>query len=154
MSQTSTREILFRAIPVGGKNFRYGHYYYDPCANKHMLVSHECDDSIGIHFEVIGDTVGQFTGIFDTSKEDECPTELRYYCPEDFWRGIPLFCGDIVEVKVLADEDDSGACLGVDEIYFSNGRFYVKGWASLYDIYNINLKYKGNIHTDRRGYNG
>lgn len=63
--------IIINGEPVRGK-WVYGYYYYDIDRNRHMIWTHEqygeglCDNT----YEVIPETVGQYTGLKDKNGKE------------------------------------------------------------------------------------
>ena len=65
----------YRAIPIDGKDFVYGWYVFCPKGDTHWIFTGDCQIDVGcstwIKFEVIPETVGQYTGLKDKNGEGD-----------------------------------------------------------------------------------
>lgn len=81
------KEILYRGKDVETGEWVYGGIvhqtdYYGDSVDKYFIIdgTDTYDNNIGENIKVVGETVGQFTGLIDS-------------------RGVKIFEGDIIEVK-------------------------------------------------------
>lgn len=91
------REILFRGIDEGTKEWVYG-YYCERRAQFHTGREYSIfDDKTMSKYSVIPETVGQHTGLYDNTKWDELTSEEQAELCAQEWKGKPIFEGDIVQ---------------------------------------------------------
>jgi hypothetical protein len=100
------RTIKFRAQRKGDYEWIYGNYFYQE--NKHHIFIN-MGLNIGLRFEVIPETVSQFTGLYDATKwEDLTETERDEWTLEgnmpSQWKGKEIYKNDIVEFNKTSGE--------------------------------------------------
>lgn len=149
------REILFRAKRITDNQCVYGGIAIAPDETVIILTKEE-----QIVWNVIPETVGQFTGLYDKTRFEDATTQQREYAvniaskkgtdPKDEWKGVKIFEGDILG----CNEPNSGeyyvTSFEINPIYgiFLNNdslRFEL----SLYEYtMPYNIKVIGNIHDN------
>ena len=153
------REILFRGKRVDNGEWIEG--FYCPCCFgwfpcRPAIVPKEDMDNGHWHAEKVDpETVGQFTGLYDSTKWEQ----LTEYERDEFvrkggmpseWKGKKIFEGDIV--RITDDFGNTDFCDGgIGSIEFCNGFWYVGGQVhnGLYDLSNCYyVEVIGNIHDN------
>lgn len=102
------REILFRGKDALTKEWIYGDLVH--CENGLFM-----SDKVGRFVEVIPETVGQFTGLFDCTKWEELSKKQQKEFLSHFnkdgkpntkedWNGKKIFEGDICDMSILGND--------------------------------------------------
>lgn len=124
------KEILFR-----GKRKENGKWVYGGIMTDDDYVAIcRCNDFYGWyeHIEVIPETVGQFTGLYDATPWEELTTDEQawFLYPEngdkrskDDWKGKPIFEGDICRFR----EWNNGDMCWIGKVYFEHQQFVISG---------------------------
>lgn len=99
------RQIKFRGLRTDGEGWVHGYYWFDNQNKKHKITSDLSDDNFRC-YEVIPETVGQFTGLKDKNEKE-------------------IFEGDIVEFKTRRYH--LGADKGLQTIKFKSAVYYEDG---------------------------
>lgn len=93
------REILFRA--KSGNEWVYGDLVH-LFGNDNIVIHHaECEGETCNYIDIVSKTVGQFTGMFDSTKWEQLTEEeqldwLKNHTIDE-WNGKEIFEGDIVD---------------------------------------------------------
>lgn len=97
------REILFRGKRVDNGEWVYGYYceveMFNHAGIEHFIIEYSCD---GVQYIVIPETVGQFTGLYDSTKwealsESEQKEWLENHTADE-WKGRKIFEGDVLDL--------------------------------------------------------
>lgn len=103
------REILFRGKRIDNGEWVEGCLLYDSEQNEGYIS--ECfEDKAAYIREVIPETVGQYTGLRDSTKWEQLTVAeqsewLKYHKKEE-WNGKKIFEGDIVKIAYCFGWDD------------------------------------------------
>ena len=164
------REILFRGKAANredGRQYRTsyknGDWVYGLLTDPLNYAGFaEMTNTIGVSgIEVDENTVGQFTGLWDSTKWEELTQEEQnaflhqpdgWENTEDVWHGKQIFEGDIVQAHFRNNHSKQTFCVIFGDGMFLFDNFYVK--VPKYDIYC--MKVIGNIHDNPElleGYN-
>jgi len=102
------REIKFRGKRIDNGEWVYGYYIYRLLGKKqksheHLMACNSEDESELRFYEVIPETVGEFTGLYDSTKWEELTKKEREFWKKrgydkDNWKGKEIFDGDVVRV--------------------------------------------------------
>lgn len=126
------REILFRGKRKDNNEFVQGFYFNELYAGKHFIKSWYYGSYAELQtFEVIPETVGQYTGLTDKN-------------------GNKIFEGDIVKVTDDYGETNQCSC-GIGYVLFYDGVWYIDNEVNdgLYDVNKIYyVEVIGNIHDN------
>ncbi len=101
------REILFRGKRTDSGEWVEGNHLYDDMTGKHYIVPFDnITENMCVGFEVIPETVGQYTGLDDKN-------------------GKKVFKGDILEFEDCSKDGDgvTNFFTNAAEVVFCNGRF-------------------------------
>jgi hypothetical protein len=161
------REILFRGKPKNLKGYKWVHGQLMHHSEKiSKIYSDEIDYPVG----VTPDTVGQFTGLYDSTKwEDLTNAEKldfyhQHYIGKDgmsvrfqhiddvkfLWKGKKIFEGDIVRYE---EHSCDSVTLCVDPVKFVNGQYRPRPYVhycedEYYTVEYRNFEVIGNIHDN------
>ena len=146
------REILFRGKPtkrfkdflILRKEFCSNGYVYGSLviSNKryYICVSGMCssrsiiNNGVTTMVEVIPETVGQFTGLYDNTKWEELTVDeqAEFLYPKDGgkhskeeWKGKPIFEGDIIKASFTVAGHENG-CYAIGYIVYEEDGFKVR----------------------------
>lgn len=112
------QEIWFRGRRVDDGQWVEG-FYYEDILGKSVILNRPITCSYAEPFEVVPETVGRFTGLYDhTSWDMLAPSEQEHWLKQhkaDEWRGKMIFEGDVLEIHqdVLDDVRTAVVCYGM-----------------------------------------
>ena len=132
------REIKFRGKIKYNGNHRfsgewvYGYYWYSEIEEKHYIKESEDIDGLGTFehtdFEVDPETVGQFTGLKDSTIWSDLTKEEKDNWQENnginSWKGREIYEGDIVKTSFY--NHDSPKSKFIQVVEFEKGTFVAK----------------------------
>jgi hypothetical protein len=117
------REILFRGKSKKTNTWAYGYFVESEGA---CFIYSKNENLRWVVTEVIPESVGQFIGVIDTENKK-------------------VFEGDIAENESFKEgEFQHVGTINTDEVAFSSGRFYIKGFSSVLHWHEMKLKVVGN----------
>ncbi|EQC1535610.1 YopX family protein [Clostridium botulinum] len=64
------REIKFRGKRIVNYEWVYGYYFYDKFDDKHYILQAQEDEEEAFMYEVIPETVGEYTGLKDDNNKE------------------------------------------------------------------------------------
>lgn len=102
------REIKFRGKRVDTKEWTYGYYFMGSTGVPYILVLHDDISRMTEFYDVIPETVGQFTGLLDKT-------------------GKKIFEGDILRFPAK-DEYEKTTFVGYEVFYHDNDCAYTHIW--------------------------
>ena len=137
------REILFRGKRIDNGEFAYGFwckkYFHEPPHDRCVIQykteydAHRWTPDYMVA-EVIPETVGQFTGLYDNTKWEELTVDeqAEFLYPKDGgkhskeeWKGKPIFEGDIIKASFTVAGHENG-CYAIGYIVYEEDGFKVR----------------------------
>ena len=149
------REILFRGKRNDdGGEWHYGGYIHDDSVEPDVHIIMEHRGGMFRCVPVLPETVGQFTGLYDSTKWDDLTepekSEWLKEHTESEWKGKRIFEGDIVE-WIMRWEHNINGVKGIDNVIYKNNHFELEHEPPFLDLYGgegFIAEVIGNIHDN------
>lgn len=155
------RDILFKGKRKDNGEWVEGFYVHLPRGryqkDEHLIQTVKENGNIGQLYEVIPETVGQFTGLTDNTKWEQLTTEeqsdwLKNHTVDE-WNGKQIFEGDIVKWAEIFEHEINGIIesKGIDQVVYKGNRFELKNEAPfllLHGEEGFTLEVIGNIYDN------
>ena len=138
----------------------YGYYHYDKVLDRHYI----CDDDTLFRYEVIGETVGQYTGMKDKNGVEICEGDkvtlsLYFYSAKDAYTAVIIYkkgaffadgIMDIIYNEPRCDYREQNSIVLYDnELYDRVTREYIPNYGEVFTLTEnaVNVEVTGTIHN-------